>query len=81
MLYSKSKYLPTQLKGGEKLVAMFSAVKKGFNILGDEFFEMATENMILKRKETDIDQKWLIESGEKFLKKVSNEKNLTQSWV
>ena len=42
--------LNTQAKKGEQLVAMMPAIKKAFNLLGDEIVELSIENDALKTK-------------------------------
>ena len=65
--------LNTQAKKGEQLVAMMPAIKKAFNLLGDDIVELSTENDALK-KIGDYDEKWLEESKNKMLKEVDDEK-------
>ena len=66
--------LNTQAKKGEQLVAMMPAVKKAFNLLGDDIVELSTENDALKNKIGDYDEKWLEESKNKMLKEIDDEK-------
>ena len=40
--------LSTQAKKGEQLTAMMPAIKKAFNVLGDDIIELSTENDVLK---------------------------------
>ena len=42
------KSLTTQAKKGEQLVSMKSAIKKAFNLLGDDIDELSVENESLK---------------------------------
>ena len=42
--------LTTQAKKGEQLVSMMPAIKKVFNLLGDDIVEIHTENESLKKK-------------------------------
>ena len=42
--------LTTQAKKGEQLVSMMPAVKKAFNLMGDDIVELSTENDALKKK-------------------------------
>ena len=42
--------LTTQAKKGEQLVSMMPAIKKAFNLLGDDIVELSTENDALKIK-------------------------------
>ena len=45
-----SQPLSTQAKKGEQLVSMMPAIKKAFNLLGDDIAELSTENDALKNK-------------------------------
>ena len=42
--------LATQVKKGEQLVSMMQAIRKAFDIIGDDIVEMSTENDALKKK-------------------------------
>ena len=42
--------LTTQAKKGEQLVSMMPAIKKAFNLLGDDIVEISTKNDALKKK-------------------------------
>ena len=66
--------LNTQAEKGEQLVAMMPAIKKAFNLLGDDIVELSAENDTLKNKIGDYDEKWLEESENKMLKEIDNEK-------
>ena len=46
-----SQSLAAQAKKGEQLVSMMPAVKKAFNLLGDEIVDLSTENDALKTKQ------------------------------
>ena len=48
--------LTTQAKKGEQLVSMMPAIKKAFNLLGDDIIELHTENEALKNQISDYDQ-------------------------
>ena len=50
--------LSTQAKKGEQLVSMMPAIKKAFNLLGDDIVELSTENDALKSQIGDYDEKW-----------------------
>ena len=69
-----SQSLSTKAKRGEELVSMMPAIKKAFNLLGDDIVDLSTENETLKSKIGDYDQKWLEESKAKLLKDISDEK-------
>ena len=66
--------LSTQAKKGEQLVPMIPAIKKTFNLLGDDIIELSVENDALKNQIGDYDQKWLEESKTKLLKDIKDEK-------
>ena len=66
--------LSTQAKKGEQLTSMMSAIKKAFNVLGDDIIELSVENDALKNQKGDYDQKWLEESKAKLLKYINDEK-------
>ena len=42
--------LTTQAKKEEQLVSMMPAIKKAFNLMGDDIVELSTENDPLKKK-------------------------------
>ena len=66
--------LTTQAKKGEQLTAMMPAIKKAFNILGDDIIELSKENDVLKNQIGEYDQKWLEESKAKLLRDIDDEK-------
>ena len=66
--------LTTQAKKGEQLVSMMPAIKKTFNLLGDDIIELSVENDALKTQIGNYDQKWLEESKAKLLKDINDEK-------
>ena len=66
--------LTTQAKKGEQLVSMMPAVKKAFDLLGDDIIDLSTENDALKNKTGSYDEKWLEESKAKLLKQIDDEK-------
>ena len=66
--------LLSQAKKGEQLVSMMPAIKKAFNLLGDDIIELSVENDGLKNRIGDYDQKWLEESKAKLLKDINDEK-------
>ena len=49
--------LSTQAKKGEQLTSMMPAIKKAFNLLGDDIIELSTENDVLKNQIGEYDQK------------------------
>ena len=66
--------LSTQTKKGEQLTAMMPAIKKAFNVLGDDIIELSTENNVLKNQIGEYDEKWLQESKAKLLKDIDDKK-------
>ena len=66
--------LTTQAKKGEQLVSMMPAIKKAFNLMGDDIIELSTENDALKNKIGSYDERWLAESKAKLLKEIDDEK-------
>ena len=68
--------LSTQAKKGEQLTAMMPAIKKAFNVLGDDLIELSTENDVLKNQIGEYDQKWLEESKARLLKDTMTRKEL-----
>ena len=66
--------LPTQAKKGEQLVSMMPAVKKTFNLMGDDIVELSVENEFLKNQIGDYDEKWFQEPKAKLLKDIDDEK-------
>ena len=75
--------LTTQAKKGEQLVSMMPAIKKAFNLMGDDIVEYIVENESLKNQIGEYDEKWLQESKLKLLKEIDNEKraNLIMSRI
>ena len=69
-----SQSLSTRAKKGKQLVSMMPAIKKAFTLLGDDIFELSTENDALKNKIGSYDEKWLEESKNKMLKQIDDEK-------
>ena len=66
--------LTTQAKKGEQLVSMTPAIKKAFNLVGDDIVDLSAENDTLKNKRGDYDEKCLEESKAKLLKDIDDEK-------
>ena len=66
--------LTTQAIKGEQLVSMMPAIKKAFNLLGDDIVELSTENEASKNKIGSYDERWLEESKLKLLKEIDDEK-------
>ena len=70
-----SQSLSTQAKKGEQLVSMMPAIKKAFNLLGEDIVELSTENDALKNEIGSYNQQWLEESKAKLLKQINDEKS------
>ena len=66
--------LTTQAKKGEQLTSMMPAIKKAFNLLGDDIIELSTENDVLKNQIGEYDEKWLQESKAKLSKDIDDKK-------
>ena len=66
--------LATQAKKGEQLVSMMPAIKKAFNLFGDDIIELSVENDALKNQIGEYDQKWLEESKTRLLKDIDDKK-------
>ena len=66
--------LTTQAKKGEQLLSMMPAIKKAFNLLGDDIIELSVENDAFKNQKGNYDQKWLEESKAKLFKNINDEK-------
>ena len=66
--------LSTQAKKGEQLTSLMPAIKKAFNVLGDDIIDLSTENDALKNKIGSFDERWLEESKLKLLKEIDDEK-------
>ena len=66
-----SQSLSTQAKKGKQLVSMMPAIKKAFNLMGDD---ISTANDDLKSKIGSYNEKWFQESKNKLLKPIGDEK-------
>ena len=53
---------------------MIPAIKKAFNLLGDDIIELSVENDALKNQIGDYGQKWLEELKTRLLKDINDEK-------
>ena len=56
-----SQSLTTQAKKGEHLVSLMPAIKKAFNLMGDDIVELGVENKSLKSQIGEYDEQWLEE--------------------
>ena len=61
-----SQFLATQAKKGEQVVSMMFAIKKAFDLMGDDIIDLFRENEPLKKRGS-YDQKRLKESAAKLL--------------
>ena len=50
------------------------AIKKTFNLMGDDIVELSVENESLKNQMGDYDKKWRQESKAKLLKDIADER-------
>ena len=66
--------LTTQAKKDEQLVSKKPAIKKAFNLMGDDIVELSVENEYLNNQIGEKDKKWLQESKVKLLKEIDDEK-------
>ena len=71
----------TRARKGEQLVSMMPAIRKAFDLMGDDIVDLHTENETLKNQIGDYDENWLEESENKMLKQIDDEKraNLIRS--
>ena len=69
-----SQPLATQAKKGEQLVSSMPAIKKPFDLMGDDIVDLSTGNDALKSKIGSYDEKWLEESKKKMPKQIDDEK-------
>ena len=69
-----SQSLTTQAQKRKQLVSLMPAIKKAFNLMGDDIVKLYTENERLKNKIGSYDEKWLAESKTKLLKQIDDEK-------
>ena len=53
---------------------MMPAIKKAFNLMGDDIIELDAENQALKNKIGVYDEKWLEESKARLLKQIDDDK-------
>ena len=53
---------------------MMPAIKKAFNLVGDDIFDLSTENEALENKIESYEEKCLEESRNKMLKQIDYEK-------
>ena len=66
--------LTTQPKKGEQLVSLMPAIKKAFNLMGDDTVELHTKNESLKNKIGSYVEKNLEESQTRLLQQIDDEK-------
>ena len=56
------------------MVSMMTAIKKAFNLLGDDIVELHTKNESLQNKIGSYDEKWFEESKTRLLNQIDDEK-------
>ena len=66
--------LTNQAKKGEQLVNMMPAIKKAFNLMGDDIVELHKENESLENLIGSYDEKWLEKSITRLLQQIDEEK-------
>ena len=66
--------LTTQTKKREQLLSMMPAIKKAFDLMGDDIVYLSPENEALKNQIGDYDQKRLEESKAKLFKQIDDGK-------
>ena len=54
---------------------MMPAIKKAFNLMGDDIVELSVENESLKNQIGEYDEKWLQKSKARLLKEIDAEKS------
>ena len=69
-----SQSLATQAKKGEQLFSVMPAIKKAFDLMGDDIIKLSVENESLKNQIGEYDKKWLQKSKVKLLKEIDDEK-------
>ena len=69
-----SQSLSSQAKKREQLTSMMPAIKKAFNLMGDDIVGTSTENDASKNKKGSCDENWSEETEAKLLKQIDDEK-------
>ena len=69
-----SQPLATQAKKGEQFFYTMPAIRKAFDLMGDDIVELSTENETLKNQIGDYDEKCLEKSEAMLLKRIDDEK-------
>jgi hypothetical protein len=68
--------LQSQAKKGAQLTAMMPAIKRAFELVRDDNYELVVENNVLRDKIGDVNEEWLETSKKKLLENTGNdEKN------
>ena len=62
------------MQNGRTAVSMMPAIKKAFNLLGNDIVELSVENDSLKNQIGEYNEQWLEESKAKLLKDIDDEK-------
>ena len=63
-----------QAKKGEQLVSMMPAIKKAFDLMGNNILKLSTRNVSLKIKIASCNEIWLEESELKLFKQFIDDK-------
>ena len=71
-----SQTLSTRAKKGEQLVSTMPAIRKAFDLMGDDIVDLSTENETLENQIGDYDERWLEECKAKLLKQIDDEKRV-----
>ena len=72
----KQQSLQSQAKQGEQLTSMMPAIKRAFELVRDDNYELVVENNVLRDKIGDVNEDWLETSKKKLLENTGDdEKN------
>ena len=69
-----SQSLATQAKKGEQIFPLMPAIKKSFDLMGDDIVELSTKNDVLKNRIGAYEEKWSEEAKAKLLKQIDDDK-------
>ena len=68
--------LQSQAMKGEQLTCMMPAIKRAFELVRDDNYDLVVENNVLRGKIGDVNEEWLESSKKKLLENTGNdEKN------
>ncbi len=72
----KEQSLQTQAKKGEQFTVMMPAIKRAFEMMRDDSYDLVVENNVLRDKMGDVNEQWLETSKKKLLENTGDdEKN------